>query len=42
MLILLGVAIETALVVTLLLCGLTFWVPRVPRVWFARLEIAQG
>ena len=42
MLSLLGVAIETALAATLLLRGLTFWLPMVPGLWLARREIAQG
>jgi len=39
---LLGVAIENALAATLLLRGLTFWLPMVPGLWLARREIAQG
>jgi hypothetical protein len=42
LLFLLGVAIETALAATLLLRGLTCWVPMMPGGWFARLELAQG
>jgi glycosyltransferase 2 family protein len=42
MLSLLGVAIETALAATLLLRGLTFWLPMVPGLWLARREIALG
>ena len=38
---LLGVAIETALAATLLLRGLTFWLPMVPGLWLARREIEQ-
>jgi glycosyltransferase 2 family protein len=39
MLSLLGVAIEAALAATLLLRGLTFWLPMVPGLWLARREI---
>jgi uncharacterized membrane protein YbhN (UPF0104 family) len=42
MLSLLGVAIETALAATLLLRGLTFWLPMVPGLWLAKREIAPG
>jgi uncharacterized protein (TIRG00374 family) len=35
----LGVAIETALAATILLRGLTFWLPMVPGLWLARLEL---
>jgi glycosyltransferase 2 family protein len=42
MLSLLGVAIEAALAATLLLRGLTFWLPMVPGLWLARHEIASG
>jgi uncharacterized protein (TIRG00374 family) len=42
MLSLLGVAIESALAATLLLRGLTFWLPMVPGLWLAKREIAQG
>jgi glycosyltransferase 2 family protein len=42
MLILLGVAIEAALAATLLLRGLTFWLPMVPGLWLAKREIAPG
>ena len=42
MLSLLGVAIESALAATLLLRGLTFWLPMVPGLWLARREIAEG
>ena len=41
MLSLLGVAIETALAATLLLRGLTFWLPMLPGLWLARREIAS-
>ena len=40
MLSLLGVTIETALAATLLLRGLTFWLPMIPGLWLARREIA--
>jgi len=39
MLTLLGVAIEAALAATLLLRGLTFWLPMIPGLWLARCEI---
>ena len=39
MLSLLGVAVETALAATVLLRGLTFWLPMVPGLWLARLEL---
>lgn len=42
MLRLLGVAIEPALAATLLLRGLTFWLPMLPGLWLARREIAPG
>lgn len=42
MLSLLGVAIEAALAATLLLRGLTFWLPMMPGLWLARREIALG
>ena len=42
MLSLLGVAIEAALAATLLLRGLTFWLPMAPGLWLARREIAPG
>jgi uncharacterized membrane protein YbhN (UPF0104 family) len=42
MLSLLGVAIEAALAATLLLRGLTFWLPMVPGLWLVRREIAAG
>lgn len=41
MLSLLGVAIETALAATILLRGLTFWLPMVPGLWLARLELKR-
>ena len=41
MLSLLGEAIETALAATLLLRGLTFWLPMLPGLWLARREIAS-
>jgi glycosyltransferase 2 family protein len=41
MLSLLGVAIDTALAATLLLRGLTFWLPMLPGLWLARREIAS-
>jgi uncharacterized membrane protein YbhN (UPF0104 family) len=41
MLSLLGVAIETALAATILLRGLTFWLPMVPGLWLARLELRR-
>jgi glycosyltransferase 2 family protein len=41
MLVLLGVAVEAALAATLLLRGLTFWVPMIPGLWLARREIAE-
>jgi uncharacterized membrane protein YbhN (UPF0104 family) len=37
----LGVDVETALAATLLLRGLTFWLPMLPGLWLARLELAQ-
>jgi uncharacterized membrane protein YbhN (UPF0104 family) len=37
----LGVSIEAALAGTLLLRGLTFWVPMLPGVWLARREIGR-
>ena len=42
MLSLLGVAIEATLAATLLLRGLTFWLPMVPGLWLAKREIASG
>jgi hypothetical protein len=39
---LLGVEVEVALAATLLLRGLTFWLPMVPGVWLARHELAPG
>jgi hypothetical protein len=41
MLSLLGVAIEGALAATLLLRGLTFWLPMLPGLWLAKREIAS-
>lgn len=41
MLSLLGVAIEAVLAATLLLRGLTFWLPMLPGLWLARREIAS-
>ena len=40
MLSLLGIGIEAALAATLLLRGLTFWLPMVPGLWLARRELA--
>jgi len=34
-----GVAIETALAATVLLRGLTFWLPMIPGLWLARSEL---
>jgi glycosyltransferase 2 family protein len=42
MLSLLGIAIETALAATLLLRGVTFWLPMVQGLWLAKREIAPG
>jgi glycosyltransferase 2 family protein len=42
MLRLLGVPIEAALAATLLLRGLTFWLPMLPGVWLARMELRTG
>jgi uncharacterized protein (TIRG00374 family) len=42
MLSLLGVTIEAALAATLLLRGLTFWLPMVPGLWLAKREIASA
>lgn len=42
MLSLLGVSVEAALAATLLLRGLTFWLPMVPGVWLARREISRA
>ncbi len=39
---LLGVAIEPALAATILLRGLTFWLPMVPGLWLAHLELRQA
>jgi len=36
----LGVEVEAALAATLLLRGLTFWLPMVPGLWLARREMA--
>jgi uncharacterized membrane protein YbhN (UPF0104 family) len=41
MLSLLGVSVEAALAATLLLRALTFWLPMLPGIWFARLEIRR-
>lgn len=41
MLHLLGVPVETALAATMLLRGLTFWLPMLPGLWLARREIPQ-
>jgi uncharacterized protein (TIRG00374 family) len=38
---LLGVSADTALAATLLLRGLTFWLPMVPGLWLAHYEIAR-
>ena len=38
----LGVSIEAALAATLLLRGLTFWLPMLPGLWLARHEIAAS
>lgn len=37
----LGVSIEAALAATLLLRGLTFWLPMLPGIWLARREIGR-
>jgi glycosyltransferase 2 family protein len=42
MLRLLGVPIEAALAATLLLRGFTFWLPMLPGVWLARIELRAG
>ena len=42
MLVLLGVSVEPALAATLLLRGLTFWLPMIPGLWLARREITEG
>ncbi len=42
MLSLLGVSVEAALAATLLLRALTFWLPMLPGIWLARLEIRRG
>jgi glycosyltransferase 2 family protein len=39
---LLGVTLEVALAGTLILRGLTFWLPMLPGLWLARREIAFG
>ncbi|MBS0561552.1 MAG: flippase-like domain-containing protein [Proteobacteria bacterium] len=39
---LLGTPIETALAATLLLRGMTFWLPMIPGLWLARREMATG
>jgi hypothetical protein len=36
---LLGIDVETALAATLLLRGLTFWIPMLPGMFFARREL---
>lgn len=41
MLTFLGVSVEAALAGTLLLRGLTFWIPMLPGVWLARREIGR-
>jgi hypothetical protein len=38
----LGVDVEAALAATLLLRGLTFWLPMIPGLWLARREIARS
>lgn len=35
----LGVGVETAFAATLMLRGLTFWLPMLPGVWLARREV---
>ncbi|MFC4702444.1 lysylphosphatidylglycerol synthase transmembrane domain-containing protein [Paraburkholderia caffeinitolerans] len=42
MLQMLGVPIEAALAGTLLLRGFTFWLPMLPGVWLARIELRAG
>ncbi len=42
MLSLLGVSVEAALAATLLLRGMTFWLPMLPGVWLARREIGRA
>ncbi len=42
MLSLLGVSVEAALAGTLLLRGLTFWLPMLPGIWLARREIKRS
>jgi hypothetical protein len=38
----LAVPLEAALAATLLLRGLTLWLPMVPGLWLARREVASG
>ena len=40
MLNLLGVSVEAALAGTLMLRGLTFWLPMLPGIWLARRELS--
>ncbi|MDG0024643.1 hypothetical protein [Trinickia sp. Y13] len=42
MLSLLGVSVAAALAATLLLRGMTFWLPMLPGVWLARREIGRA
>ncbi|MCX4148773.1 MULTISPECIES: lysylphosphatidylglycerol synthase domain-containing protein [Paraburkholderia] len=42
MLSLLGVSVEAARAGTLLLRGLTFWLPMLPGIWLARREISRA
>ncbi len=42
MLSLLGVGVETALAATVLLRGLTFWLPMLPGLWLARVELRHA
>ena len=42
MLSLLGISVEAALAGTLLLRGLTFWLPMLPGIWLARREIRRS
>ena len=42
MLSLLGVSVEAALAATLLLRALTFWLPMLPGIWLARLEVRRS
>jgi hypothetical protein len=37
-----GVPLEAALTATLLLRGLTFWLPMLPGLWIAHREVAQA